>query len=526
MNSKLNLHEKTLRFIKRTKKLNKIIAFVTLLIVVMSFAFLNVTAQNKEKVGRKIKLDREEGEVFRGIALGDLMFDRTIKEVGEKKGYIDYIFKNTKEFFRKADYVTANFENPVVTNEKAKKADKMIHLRAEPSSVRALKKLNFTVLNLANNHMLDYGRIGLKNTMDTFNNYQLPYVGIYYKKEVLQQPNPQDIMQQEQELTNLKKLYHIDFNISLNSNSGYLKLIDEKNNAEYYVKNDNFKLIENKFINKDGMYLFIDNLVLENFGDNLIISENGGITSEKGKIGNIVLFDLPRKEKIHQVEINNNKYYVYGEKEEDKLEIKVQKTPSIKSNVLRIGTVGFTDVYVKGFSGNDKRDGVLTLDRHNYSKIISEVRQKSDLLIVHMHYGEEYQAKPNERQEQFSKTVADIGADIIVGHHPHVVQPMEIYKNARGTETVIFYSLGNFVFDQYFSNTNLSALVQFKIYDDKKIKFEIYPVHIMNARPTPITTSSDNKRYNKVKEILSSRGVNLIDNKNVLTFEIQNMLNK
>jgi len=61
-----------------------------------------------------------------------------------------------------------------------------------------------------------------------------------------------------------------------------------------------------------------------------------------------------------------------------------------------------------------------------------------------MHAGWEYWTRPNPQQVLFARAAIDAGARVVVGHHPHVVQPWERYKSG-----VIFYSLGNLVFDQY-----------------------------------------------------------------------------
>lgn len=71
---------------------------------------------------------------------------------------------------------------------------------------------------------------------------------------------------------------------------------------------------------------------------------------------------------------------------------------------------------------------------------------KPEFTIVNIHWGQEYKEISNSRQRELAHALIDAGGDIVIGHHPHVVQEMEIYKNRP-----IFYSLGNFVFDQYFS---------------------------------------------------------------------------
>lgn len=71
---------------------------------------------------------------------------------------------------------------------------------------------------------------------------------------------------------------------------------------------------------------------------------------------------------------------------------------------------------------------------------IEKVRDKVDLLLVSIHFGEEYTHTPNERQKQIASTLASLGVDIVIGHHPHVVQPIEFIDH-----TMVIYSLGNFL---------------------------------------------------------------------------------
>lgn len=77
----------------------------------------------------------------------------------------------------------------------------------------------------------------------------------------------------------------------------------------------------------------------------------------------------------------------------------------------------------------------------------------SDIQVVSLHWGEEYE-EYNQRQEYLAHRLIDAGVDIVVGHHPHVVQDVAWYKGG-----VIFYSLGNFIFDQYFSDETMRGMI-------------------------------------------------------------------
>ncbi|OLO42435.1 poly-gamma-glutamate biosynthesis protein [Alkalihalophilus pseudofirmus] len=68
----------------------------------------------------------------------------------------------------------------------------------------------------------------------------------------------------------------------------------------------------------------------------------------------------------------------------------------------------------------------------------------ADVIVLSIHYGKEYHMLPTNDQREISATLSDAGADLIIGHHPHVLQPPAYILNSRGTKTFTAYSLGNF----------------------------------------------------------------------------------
>ena len=87
-------------------------------------------------------------------------------------------------------------------------------------------------------------------------------------------------------------------------------------------------------------------------------------------------------------------------------------------------------------------------------KIIVAASRQSDLQIVTIHWGTEYKETHSSTQELLAKVLVDAGADLIVGHHPHVVEDVQIVDGV-----VVFYSLGNYIFDQYFDDDVQTGLV-------------------------------------------------------------------
>jgi poly-gamma-glutamate synthesis protein (capsule biosynthesis protein) len=111
---------------------------------------------------------------------------------------------------------------------------------------------------------------------------------------------------------------------------------------------------------------------------------------------------------------------------------------------IRLGFLAFaegrarTHKYVAG-SG---RAGAAPLDARLMRRAISEARPKVDLLCVSLHQGLNYVPYASPRQRQFARLAAEAGADLVIGHHPHVLQGHERYGDA-----ISFYSLGEFVWD-------------------------------------------------------------------------------
>jgi len=99
-------------------------------------------------------------------------------------------------------------------------------------------------------------------------------------------------------------------------------------------------------------------------------------------------------------------------------------------------------------------------------------------VVVILHWGLEYQQLPTPLQRSQARQLIDAGADAVIGHHPHIIQKEEIYKDKP-----IFYSLGNFVFDQKQPMTRESVIVEL-LFDDSGIRFVKYPVEIRSCKPT------------------------------------------
>jgi poly-gamma-glutamate synthesis protein (capsule biosynthesis protein) len=100
-------------------------------------------------------------------------------------------------------------------------------------------------------------------------------------------------------------------------------------------------------------------------------------------------------------------------------------------------------------------------------------------VLVSLHWGKEYQTAPSPEQKADASLLIDAGADAVIGHHPHVLQPVEVYRGKP-----IFYSLGNLVFDQNDSLTRQSMVVRMIFTSDSLQSVELFPVTIDRCAPS------------------------------------------
>jgi len=136
-------------------------------------------------------------------------------------------------------------------------------------------------------------------------------------------------------------------------------------------------------------------------------------------------------------------------------------------NNTKIGFLAYTDLGPEVWKAKEESSGIAWIqdyDLEEIKKVIQEAKNKVDVLIVSLHSGKEYVQELTLFQVNFVKIATESGADIIAGHHPHVIQ-----KDEKQGQKYIFYSLGNFVFDQSFSEQTMQGeIVEIKI-EDKKI---------------------------------------------------------
>jgi len=141
-----------------------------------------------------------------------------------------------------------------------------------------------------------------------------------------------------------------------------------------------------------------------------------------------------------------------------------------EANGIKVGWLGMTR-WLNGNRNPDKDDqphvnffpypgesgGAPGADEAQVLEAVKAARAQCDFLVVSIHWGIEYAPAPRPEDVEMAHKMLEAGASVIVGHHPHVLQPVETYKTQDGRNTVIFYSLGNFLSNQ--SRTYVDGLM-------------------------------------------------------------------
>lgn len=120
---------------------------------------------------------------------------------------------------------------------------------------------------------------------------------------------------------------------------------------------------------------------------------------------------------------------------------------------LKVGFISFSDVGPTWMEAGENTPGQLVYKKGESEEIIKQAKSLVDVLFVAIHFGNEY-SPTSVRQKDIARSLVDAGADIIVGQHAHVMQEIEWYK-----EKPIFYGMGNFIFDQYFSPHTMKGMI-------------------------------------------------------------------
>lgn len=318
------------------------------ILIIAIFSFLGCSKPNKSLNQRdkpyvfqhpdtlvSARLPLERNNLFPSIsiaAVGDIMIGNHTIEYIENYG-VDYPFDSTRKVLSQADIAFANLESPFTRT--GTKFEKKFNFKVPPDYAGGLIRAGFDVVTLANNHILDYGSEGLKNTITVLDSIGLAFCGAGLTLDQAQQP--------------------------------------------------------------------------------AIIERNG----------------------------------------------------------FRVAFLGYSMVFPEEFWATRSRGG--TNYPNNMEQNIRQADSLADFIVVTFHWGAEGMNYPRDYQKFFAHTAIDCGADLVLGHHPHVLQGLEIYKNR-----LIAYSLGNFSFSSYSRRATESMILKVYLTKSGLLFAKIIPVSVDN----------------------------------------------
>lgn len=183
-------------------------------------------------------------------------------------------------------------------------------------------------------------------------------------------------------------------------------------------------------------------------------------------------------------------------------------------NGLRIGFTALNLITISdnGWQVTEDKPGIASLypgDYDRYFELIEEYDKLCDVLFVSAHWGIEYNYEPHEEQVAFAHRLCDSGADIIIGHHPHVLQPIESYKGS-----MIFYSTGNFLFYKMDDYAGHTAVFTVEVDKSGFIGGKMEPVNISYCQS--VLLDPDDELYGEIieKQRVMSEGYGVIIDEN------------
>jgi len=168
-------------------------------------------------------------------------------------------------------------------------------------------------------------------------------------------------------------------------------------------------------------------------------------------------------------------------------------------NGVRVAVLGYAGAYWNGSADMPASDKIAWAEPARVQADVRAAREQADVVVVLLHAGIEYAAEPSSSQLAAAHAAIDAGADLVVGHHPHVTQTVERYDgpgSEDGRHGLIVYSLGNAVFDIPRQVAMQGDLLRVCVTRDGLLRAELWPFWIEDAiRPRLLAGDEGNPRF-------------------------------
>ena len=177
----------------------------------------------------------------------------------------------------------------------------------------------------------------------------------------------------------------------------------------------------------------------------------------------------------------------------------------------KISLLAYSAYFYLTVEATEDKAGVAVIRKEQLNADIKKAKEWADIVVVSFHWGWEYSNHPTDRDKEIAHLVIDAGADVVIGHHPHVIQGVETYNGG-----LICYSLGNFIFDQSNEVTHRGLILRCAFSRGRVKEAELLPVQIdpQEFRPRLASNEVGQHILEEVKSLSADLGtkVHLQDN--------------
>ena len=170
---------------------------------------------------------------------------------------------------------------------------------------------------------------------------------------------------------------------------------------------------------------------------------------------------------------------------------------------VRIAVLGFSNMLPADFYATEHQAGTNPARLDSVTRDVAEARRKADVVIAIFHWGDELSDSPSHNQRALAAAAADAGADLVVGHHPHVLQGFEM----RG-RTLIAYSLGNFLFPSR-NAARETVILRYQPRRNGQARVEIIPCVIEGFQPRPAPEDKRTACLHRLSDLSDALGARL-----------------
>ncbi|WP_407933947.1 CapA family protein [Aquibacillus rhizosphaerae] len=180
--------------------------------------------------------------------------------------------------------------------------------------------------------------------------------------------------------------------------------------------------------------------------------------------------------------------------QEDSQEVRIMKT----EEDIDVGFLSYT-YGTNGIPIPTGKDYLVNLiDKDKIKSDIEMAKKQADVIILSLHFGNEYERMPSQEQKDLVQYVADLGVDVVLGHHPHVLQPVDWVEGKDGNKTLVAYSLGNFLSGQDEFYRRIGGVVSFTIEKTTEGEQDNFEVKSPKFLPTFVDFNMDDWNDYKV----------------------------